>query len=254
VIAKFKPSSQYTLTDWHLAGGVGGTLKAIEKFLDTDVPMIMGGTLKEYLDSYHFEVDRNIIHSLEDPLYPEGAFAILYGNLAPKGAVVKQSGVEPEMYKHIGPAVCFNSEEEVKAKLSDGKVKPGCVLVVRYEGPKGGPGMKELSIPAAMLIGMGLHKSVAMVTDGRFSGATRGPCIGHVSPEAYEGGPLAAVRDGDIITIDLQARKLEVNLSDEEITQRLRSVKRPEDKVYSKILDKYRSLVIGADEGATWLY
>jgi dihydroxy-acid dehydratase len=157
------------------------------------------------------------------------------------------------MFKHKGPAVVCDSEEEVRDILLNRTIAPGSVLIVRYEGPKGGPGMRELSIPAAMLVGMGLHTSVAMVTDGRFSGATRGPCVGHVSPEAWEGGPIAAVCDGDIISIDLNANTINVELSDDEITERLKHVTKPEHPAVG-MLNTYRKMVGGADEGALWLY
>lgn len=254
LIAKFKPSSKYNLTDWDLAGGVGATLKMVRDYLETDTPLVTGGTLGEYLNRYHLPINHEIIHTSDDPLSPKGCFAVLYGNLAPNGAVVKQSGVEPVMYKHTGPAVVFNSEEEVRDHLQSGNVQPGSVLVIRYEGPKGGPGMREMSIPAAMLVGMGLHTSVAMITDGRFSGATRGPCVGHISPEAWEGGPLAAVENGDIITIDLDNRILNLDLPDAVITERLKHVQRPADHPADKILKQYRDGVGGPEGGALWLY
>lgn len=252
-IAKFKPSSQYNLNDYHKAGGVGATLNEIRDFLYLDQKRAEGGTLGDFLDAYDYPVDRNIIHTVDDPLYPDGCFSVLYGNIAPEGCVVKKSGVEPEMFVHRGPAVVFDSEEDVRDFMVHKTIAPGSVLVIRYEGPKGGPGMRELSIPAAMLVGMGLHKSVAMITDGRFSGATRGPCVGHITPEAWEGGPLAAVKDGDIITIDLYKKTLNVELSDEEIAERLKVAVRP-DHPAKKILAAYRQNVTGADKGAVWLY
>ena len=213
----------------------------------------MGGTLAEYLANYRKPVDRAVIRSLEAPLLPGGCFSILGGNLAPLGAVVKKSGVEPGMYRHIGPAVVFDSEEAVRDYLLNAEVRPGSVLVIRYEGPKGGPGMRELSIPAAMLVGMGLHTSVAMVTDGRFSGATRGPCVGHVCPEAWEGGPLALVENGDIIEIDLEQKKLELRVPPEELQRRRETWQRPQRKLRGT-LAAYRAGVGGAEQGAVWLY
>lgn len=254
LIAKFKPSSQYNITDWDNAGGVGATLLMIKDQLELSTPYVFGRTLGEYLAQYNFPINKDIIRPVEDPLYPEGCFAVLHGNLAPNGCVVKQSGVEKSMFQHTGPAVVLNSEEEVKTLLQAGNVEPGCVLVVRYEGPKGGPGMRELSLPAAMLVGMGLHTSVAMITDGRFSGATRGPCVGHISPEAWEGGPLAAVENGDMITIDLEKRVLNVNLSDEVIQERLKHVVRPTNHRADRILKNYRENVGDPSEGALWLY
>ena len=254
VVAKFKPSSQYNMTDWHLAGGVGATLKMIRNYLDQDVPTVMGPTLREYLDNFDMPINHEIVRTPEDALSPDGCFSVLYGNLAPNGSVVKKTGVEKVMYRHVGPAIVFECEEDVKKYLQGGKIEPGSVLVIRYEGPKGGPGMRELSIPAAMLVGMGLHTSVAMVTDGRFSGATRGPCVGHVSPEAWDGGPLAAVENGDIITIDIDKKLLHVELSDEQIQERLKKAKRPEDHHAKKILANYRKHVGGPENGAVWLY
>ncbi len=253
VIAKFKPSSRYNISDYHKAGGVGATLLSIREHLHTQEKLVMGGTLGEYLDRYDRKIDREIIHSADDPLYADGCFAVLYGNLAPGGCIVKKSGVESSMLYHRGPAVCFDSEESLRSAFLDKRIEPGCVLIIRYEGPKGGPGMREMSIPAAMLVGMGLHTSVAMVTDGRYSGATRGPCIGHVTPEAWSGGPIAAVRDGDMIEIDIPNETIRMEVSDEEIAQRLLQVKRP-DHPAEGMLSAYRRNVSEVDDGAVWLY
>lgn len=252
-VAKFKPSSQYNIYDYHRAGGVGATLKSIRRHLYLEERFAMGGTLGEYLDRFAQVVDPTVIHSEDDPLYPDGCFTVLKGNLAPKGCVVKKSGVDPSMFYHRGPAVCFDSEEELRDYMTEQTIAPGSVLVIRYEGPKGGPGMRELSIPAAMLVGMGLHTSVAMITDGRFSGATRGPCVGHITPEAWEGGPLAAVQNGDIIVIDLMKKSIHLELSDEEIQLRLQNAVRP-DHPASGIASAYRTMAQGADRGAVWLY
>jgi len=252
VVAKFKPSSKYNLSDWHRAGGVLGTLKAIRSHLHEDVPMAFGGTLRALLDGFTRPVDTKVIRTADNAYLPAGCFTILYGNLAPLGAVVKKCGVDPKMYRHRGPAVVFESEEDLMERFLRGRVEPGCVLVIRYEGPKGGPGMREMSIPAAMLMGMGLHTSVAMITDGRFSGASRGPCVGHIAPEAWDGGPIAAVRDGDMIEIDLEKKLLRVELSDAEIAARLAAVKRPSRPV-SGVLRAYRAGVRGAEGGALWL-
>lgn len=252
-IAKFKPSSQYNIHDYDKAGGVGATLKAIERYLDLDAKLATGGTLGEYLQDFRRKVDPAVIHSVDDPLYPDGCFAVLHGNLAPGGCIVKKSGVVPEMFHHRGPAVCFDSEDELRAVMAGNGIHPGDVLVIRYEGPKGGPGMREMSIPAAMLVGMGLHTSCAMITDGRYSGATRGPCIGHVSPEAWDGGPIAAVRNGDMIEIDIDRRTIHLEVSDEEIARRLREVKRP-DHPAKGVLAAYRAMVEGVNKGCTWMY
>jgi len=251
LIAKFKPASQYNLSDYHRVGGVASAMKSIQKHLDLSVPTGFAHSLEKALEKTP-DPDGTVIHPIESPLEKEGCFAVLYGNLAPQGAVVKKSALDSSMLKHSGPALVFNSEEEVRKFLLKRDIKPGSILVVCYEGPKGGPGMRELSIPAAMLVGMGLHKSVAMITDGRFSGATRGPCVGHVCPEAWVGGPIAAIRDGDIIDIDVPARKLESRLSKEEIQKRLDMKKRPDHQAKG-ILKTYRKLVSGADKGAVWL-
>jgi len=252
VVAKFKPSSSFNITDFHQAGGVAGLQKTIADYLDLDARLCMGGRLGQALEATPLP-DANIIKPLSDPISPNGCFSILYGNLAPKGAVVKKTGVEPGMLYHKGPAVVFDSEEDVRQFLMDKQVQPGSVLLVRYEGPKGGPGMRELSIPAAMLVGMGLHTSVAMVTDGRFSGATRGPCVGHVAPEAWDNGPLAYVRDGDVIEIDINNNRLQVLLSEEELARRQQQpLKRP-DHPAPGMLAAYRKMVTGAEQGAVWL-
>ena len=249
LIAKFKPASNFTLLDFDEAGGVPAALKAITSLLHQDVPTVTGKKLSEILADVVIR-RQEVIHSLEQPLASEGGIAVLYGNLAPQGAIVKQSAVVPQMQCHVGPAKVFNREEEVRDFLLAKKVVPGDVLVVRYEGPKGGPGMRELSIPAAMLIGMGLGDSVAMLTDGRFSGATRGPCIGHICPEAAEDGPLALVEDGDEIVIDIPRRVLDIKVSEEELKRR-RLAWHPAKEVVSKgFLSFYRQHVGSADKGA----
>lgn len=252
-IAKFKPSSRFNMYDYYKAGGVGATMKAIERHLNLGERMVMGGTVGEFLAAFHRRVDGAVIHSESEPLYPDGCFAVLHGNLAPEGCIVKKSGVVPEMFHHRGPAVCFDSEAALRAAMASRSIKAGDVLVIRYEGPKGGPGMREMSIPAAMLVGMGLHTSCAMITDGRYSGATRGPCIGHVVPEAWDGGPIAAVRDGDMIEIDIDARSIHLEVSDEELAARLRTVVRPEHPARG-VLAAYRRAVRDVGCGATWLY
>ncbi len=252
VVAKFKPSSEFNINDYHEAGGVATVMKAIQDSLDLDLPCAMGGKLRDVLKSAP-DPDGRIIQPASNPLSQDGCFAILRGNLAPRGSVVKKSGVAPNMLVHSGPAIVFDSEEDVRRFMLDKQIQPGSVLVVRYEGPKGGPGMRELSIPAAMLVGMGLHTSVAMITDGRFSGATRGPCVGHVCPEAWEGGPIAYVRDGDVIEINVPEKKIELLVSDQELRNREQmSPKRP-DHPAPGILAAYREMVRGADFGAVWL-
>ncbi len=250
LLAKFKPASKYTLKDFHLAGGVQTLLKALSPLLETDVMTVTGKTMKENLKNIEYK-ESDIIRSLESPLALEGGLAILKGSLAPKGAVVKQSGVSPKMMVHSGPARIANSEEEVRDMLMNGKVEHGDVLVIRYEGPKGGPGMRELSIPAALLVGMGLGDSVAMITDARYSGATRGPCIGYVTPEAADGGPLAIVQEGDLITIDIPNRILNLEVSQKEVERRLKSWKYEPKKGVKGFLRTYQRIVKSANEGAT---
>jgi len=252
VVAKFKPSSEFNINDYHEAGGVAAVLKTIRNSLELDVPLTMGGNTGEALESAPGPDDRTI-HPASDPLSPDGCFAILRGNLAPGGSVVKKTGVAPNMLVHTGPAIVFDSEEEVRGFMLDKQVQPGSVLVVRYEGPKGGPGMRELSIPAAMLVGMGLHTSVAMITDGRFSGATRGPCVGHICPEAWDGGAIAYVRDGDMIEINVPKKKIQLLVSEEELQNRQKIPPARPDHPAPGVLAAYRKMVTGADSGAVWL-
>jgi len=251
-VAKFKPSSAWNINDYHQAGGVPALLNAIREYLDLGARLAMGGQLGQALAAAPGP-DGQVICPASQPLLPGGAFGILHGNLAPLGAVVKKGGVEPKMLVHTGPAVVFDSEEDVRRFLLDRQVQPGSVLVVRYEGPKGGPGMRELSIPAAMLVGMGLHTSVAMVTDGRFSGATRGPCVGHVCPEAWAGGPIAYVQDGDPIEINIPENRVQILISDEELRRRQAAPPARPDHPAPGILATYREQVRGAECGAVWL-
>ncbi|HUY00984.1 MAG TPA: dihydroxy-acid dehydratase [Candidatus Deferrimicrobium sp.] len=249
LLAKFKPASDLTLTDFHDAGGVYGVLKQIERSLSLDGITVTGKTMNENLKAVK-KVDEKIIHAVSAPLAQQGGLAILKGSLAPEGALVKQSAVHPAMMVHEGPAKVFESEEEVKNALMDKVIEMGDVLIIRNEGPKGGPGMRELSLPAANLIGMGLGDSVAMITDGRYSGATRGPCIGHVCPEAAEGGPLAIVKEGDRIKIDIPNRILDLLLSNEEIQLRLKAWRKPEKKIKKGFLAFYADHVSSARYGA----
>jgi len=248
LLAKFKPASQFNLLDFHETGGVPALMKELQSLLHCDVLTVTGHTLKENLAEAKV-LRPEVIHSLDNPLAPEGGIAVLYGNLAPKGAIVKQSGISEKMLVHSGPAKVFESEEEVRDHLKSKQVNRGDVLVIRYEGPKGGPGMRELSIPAAMLVGMELGDSVTMVTDGRYSGATRGPCIGHVCPEAAEGGPVALIQDGDIIHIDIPNRKLSVGLSDEELKRRKANWRPPKPKIQNGFMALYSKIVGDANAG-----
>jgi dihydroxy-acid dehydratase len=237
------------VVDLHEGGGVPAVLRRLAPLLDSDLPSVSGQTIGEIAVAA-CEGRPDVLRPLEDPLAPEGGIAILHGSLAPTGAVVKQSGVEPRMMRHRGPARVFESEEELREQLLAQRVQAGDVLVIRNEGPRGGPGMRELSIPAALLVGMGLAESVAMVTDGRFSGATRGPCIGHVAPEAYDGGPIALVQDGDPIEIDIPQRRLDLLIKADTVAERRRRWRRRESAFARGFLALYAQRVGPADRGA----
>jgi len=249
LIGKFRPAGPLTVHDLHAAGGIPAVLHILQPLLNLDLPTVVGKTLAEIATSAS-AADGKVLHTLEQPLAAEGGLAVLFGSLAPRGAVVKASGVAPSMLHFRGSARVFESEEAVRQALDMERILSGDVLVVRNEGPRGGPGMRELSIPAAVLVGLGLAESVAMVTDGRFSGATRGPCIGHVSPEAAVNGPLAVVQDGDEIEIDIPDRRLDLCLPPEEITRRLAICPPRKESPASGFLALYRRLVSQADEGA----
>nr|MDO8088067.1 dihydroxy-acid dehydratase [Candidatus Sigynarchaeum springense] len=249
LVAKFKPASQYTISDLHAAGGVPALLKAICPLLHLDTPRVDGTTLREFLASVDAG-DAKVIRSIASPLAPEGGLAVLRGTLAPEGAIVKQSGIEADMLVHEGPARVFECEEAVKEALLGNQVRAGDVLVIRNEGPRGGPGMRELSLPAAILVGMGLGNSVTMVTDGRYSGATRGPCIGHVCPEAAEGGPIALVKDGDPIKIDIPRRVLDLLVPASELARRKAAWKPLERPGLKGFLKHYAAHVSSARHGA----
>ena len=246
-IAKFKPSSKYTLWDFFEAGGVGAVLGELKTLLNPDVLTVTGHKITAYFGPVK---NREVIRTIDNPLQPQGGIVILRGNLAPDGAVVKVSGIRGAKPNHVGTARTFDSEEDVMKQIMGKTVNPGDILVIRYEGPRGGPGMREMSIPAAILTGMGLGDSVAMVTDGRFSGATRGFCIGHVAPEAQVGGPIAAVRDGDRIEIDILHKKLNLLLPPEEIAARLKALPQRPAPIDTGFLGLYCRHVTQADKGA----
>ncbi len=228
---------QYDMQDFDLAGGVPAVLKEIEALLYLDALTVTGKPLKASLESARV-LDRRVVHPLSDPVHKEGGIAVLRGNLAPEGAVVKTAGVPAKMVRHEGPAKVFDREEDAVSSVRQGDVAAGDVIVVRHEGPKGGPGMREMLILTGTIVGMGLADQVALITDGRFSGASRGLCVGHVSPEAAERGPIAAVTNGDIIEIDLSKRVLNVELDSEELSERLRAW-RPTTKALTGCLARY---------------
>ena len=248
-IAAIKPSGPSTLKDLDYAGGVPAILKTLSPLLETNVLTVTGKTLEENLSNAAVK-NNHVVRELNNPFRKEGALTVLRGNLAPEGAVVKQSAVDERMLRHSGPARVFESMEEAVGALQQRDIVDDMVMVLRYEGPKGGPGMREMHMVTSLLMGMGLGTSVALVTDGRFSGSTRGPCIGHVSPEAFEGGPIAVVTDGDIIEIDIPSRKLNVRLSDSEISRRLENWRQPPPKVRSGVLRRYALLAESSSRGA----
>ena len=247
-IASMNPAGEYFMEDLDNAGGVMGVLKQLGSKIK-DNPTVMGLSTLQLAASVE-RVDEAVIRPLSDPVKKEGGIAVLFGNLAPKGAVVKQSGVSDAMMKFEGTARCFDSEEGAMAALMEGRIKAGDVVVIRYEGPKGGPGMREMLAPTAALMGMGLGDSVALITDGRFSGGTRGPCIGHVSPEAAEGGPIALVEEGDRILLDIPSRRLELLVDPQVLEERRARWRAPEPKIKTGWLARYAKVVTSAYTGA----
>lgn len=247
-ITSLRPSGEFFMEDLEYAGGIPGVLNTLkEKLLPADT--VNGRNIKDIAkDGVIY--DHNVIRSLDKPYHKEGGIAVLKGNLAPDGSVVKQTAVSEKAMKISGAAKCFDSEEAAMKAIMDGKIKSGDVVVIRYEGPKGGPGMREMLSPTSAIVGMGLSDSVALITDGRFSGGTQGPCIGHVSPEAAEGGPIALVKDGDIIEIDIHGRKLNMKVSDDELAKRKASWKAPEPKIKTGWLARYARMVTSANTGA----
>jgi dihydroxy-acid dehydratase len=242
------PAGENFMEDLDVAGGVLGVLRQLgDKIKDN--PTVMGLSTRQLASSIE-DIDETVIRPLSNPIKPEGGLAVLFGNLAPKGAVVKQSGVSSTMMRFEGNARCFDSEELAMAALMEGKIVAGDVVVIRYEGPKGGPGMREMLAPTAALMGLGLGDSVALITDGRFSGGTRGPCIGHISPEAAEGGPIALVEEGDRILLDIPARKLELLVDETTISKRRERWKAPAPKISGGWLARYAKVVTSAYTGA----
>jgi dihydroxy-acid dehydratase len=250
-ICKVSPSSSYRIEDVGRAGGVSAILWELFKrpgILHPAAMTVTGHTLYDNVKGAESH-DRECIRPLDNPYSARGGLAILFGNLAPEGAVIKTAGVLPEMLRHRGPAVVFDSHDDANAGILSGRVKPGDVVVIRYEGPRGGPGMQEMLAPTSNIMGMGLGASVALITDGRFSGATRGACVGHVSPEAAAGGPIGLLADGDLITLDIPGRRLEVELSDEDLARR-RAAWRPVRRELTGWLKRYAAMVTSGSRGA----
>lgn len=250
-ICSLSPAGPNRLSDLDRAGGVPAVLKQlVEKGLaDPEVLTVTGEKLGKNLESVKV-LDSTVVRPLDNPHSPVGGIAIMRGNLAPDGAVVKQSAVDPKMLKNSGPARVFDSEEAAVESILNGKINPGDIVVIRYEGPRGGPGMREMLNPTSALAGMGLDQSVALITDGRFSGGTRGAAIGHVSPEAAHGGTIALLREGDEISIDIPSKSINVNLSDSELSQRRAEWKPPAPSITKGYLARYAKTVSSAAQGA----
>ncbi len=245
------PAGEYHMQDLYAAGGVTAVMAEVAKagLLDTEVPTTAGGTLGEVLKRARV-INHEVIRPIDNPHSQTGGLAVLFGNLAPNGAVVKRSAVDESMLVHRGRARVFNSEDDASRAIFGGEIKSGDVVVIRYEGPAGGPGMREMLSPTSAIAGMGLDKEVALITDGRFSGATRGAAIGHLSPEAALGGPIAYLQEGDIISINIPEYKLSVELSDEELAKRKVTMRLKEPARVTGVLKKYQSMVTSADKGA----
>ena len=249
-ILKLEPSSDYTMKDFYQAGGVSGLLKVllrdIKEFKDIE-GVTLQKTSELIKDAY---VDNKVIHNYSEPFTTKPGLGILKGNIAPDGSVIKISAVDESCYEFKGKAKCFDSEEDAMKDLEGGKIKAGDVIVIRYEGPKGGPGMREMLAPTSLLVGLGLGTKAALITDGRFSGGTRGICVGHICPEAADGGNIALIEDGDIIEIDINKRTLELKVSEEELEKRRKNLKPYVGKIKSGYLAKYARTVQDASHGA----
>lgn len=250
-LCKLAPAGSHHIEDLDEAGGIQAVLKELNKLgiLNLDVMTVTGKTLGENIQNAKVLND-SIIKPVDNPYSKDGGIAVLWGSIAPDGAVVKKGAVAEKMMVHKGPARVFNSEEEAVESILGGRIKPGDVVVIRYEGPKGGPGMREMLTPTSAIAGMGLDEEVALITDGRFSGATRGASIGHISPEAAEGGPIALVEEGDLISIDIPNRKLDILVSQTELEKRKQSWQKPEPKIKKGYMVKYQRLVSSASFGA----
>lgn len=250
-LTKLSPSGKHHMEDLHLAGAIPAMMNELSKkgLIFNDALTVTGKTIGENIKDILI-LDNSVIHSVEEPYSSKGGLAILRGNLAIDGAVVKESAVGKEMLKHDGPARVFDSEEDAVKSIFGGNINKGDVIVIRYEGPKGGPGMREMLLPTSAIAGMGLDKDVALLTDGRFSGATRGAAMGHISPEAMAGGIIGLVEEGDIISIDIPNKKLQLNVSDEELAKRRENYVKPQPKITKGYLGRYAKLVTSANTGA----
>jgi len=250
-LCRLSPAGPHHVEDLHRAGGIAAVMKEIESVLHTEVPTVTGGTVGENIAAAGVR-DRAVILPFAEPHSPRGGLTVLFGSLAPEGAVVKSAAVAPQMMSHRGPARCFDSEDECVEAIMEQHFKEGDVLVLRYEGPRGGPGMPEMLSPTSMISGMGVDDKVALITDGRFSGATRGAAIGHVSPEAAAGGPIAALQDGDEVIIDIANQRLDTAVSQGEIEARLAALPPFQPKIDSGYLKRYAQSVTSASRGAVF--
>ena len=251
-LASMSPGGPMRLEHLHAAGGIGAVMKALEPVINTSCKAV-GGTIAAYLAAEASNMEAGglrIIHTMDQPVHDQGGIAVLRGNLAPQGAVIKQTAVAPEMMRHSGPAHCFDREEAAIEAYNAGEIKEGEVVIVRYEGPAGGPGMREMLALTALISGGALDGKVALITDGRFSGGSRGAAIGHVSPEAAQGGLMALIQDGDMISIDIPARKLELDVAEDELAKRRQNWQPPKPKFTSGALARYAAGVTNAASGA----
>jgi len=250
-LCRLRPAGEHFIEDLNTAGGIPAVMEELRKLLNLEAKTVSERPVGEVITDYKV-FDREVIHSAKDAYSSTGGIAVLFGNLAPDGAVVKRSAVAPEMLVHRGPARIFDDEEKAATAIIGNQIKSGEVVIIRYEGPKGGPGMREMLTPTSLLSGMGMDKEVALITDGRFSGGSRGAAIGHVSPEAASRGPIAALKDGDIISINIPGYKLEVELSKEEMSRRLTQLGELEPKIKSGYLRRYAEKVGSASIGAVF--
>ena len=254
-ICKVSPATKSVhMEDVDAAGGISAILMELSKLdnvLDLSAMTVTGKSLKENISGAQ-NLNTEVIRPIENPFSQTGGLAILFGNLAPEGSIVKTAAVEPEMMVHTGPVKIYNSQESAVEGILNGEIEAGQVVVIRYEGPRGGPGMPEMLSPTSAIMGMGLGDKVALLTDGRFSGGTRGACIGHISPEAAENGPIAALQDGDIVSINIPENNISVELSDAEINQRIRNLEPFKLKVTKGYLARYANMVSSANTGAVY--
>lgn len=250
-LCSLSPGGKDHIEDLNRAGGIGAVLKELSEIgrIHGDCMTVTGQTVGANIRNVRV-LDPDVIRPLRNPYHEQGGLAVLFGNLAPEGCVVKQSAVCAEMMQHEGPARVFDSEEAASQAIMDGKIQKGDVVVIRYEGPMGGPGMREMLTPTSVIAGMKLDAHVALLTDGRFSGGTRGASIGHISPEAMQGGPIAIVKEGDLIAIDIPRKSITLKVSDEEIQKRLAAWKQPEPKITAGYMARYAKAVSSASQGA----